>query len=308
MKRDLLRIRAVALLMFFATTICLPAERRFEKKFAVTPGGTFRLETDAGSVSIVGTSSSEVAVVADIRGSEKDVRDFEITANQTDNGVEVKGRGPQSHWFFWNWHELDIHYTINLPHEYAVRVNTSGGDIDVHSIKGSVQGETSGGDILLADIEGEVAMNTSGGGIRAEKVKGDLRTETSGGDIAITSVVGSVDVSTSGGGIRVSDVEGKVRAETSGGDVTVKVVGSNRGVFAETSGGNIDLYLNNDMAATIDASTSGGEVSCDLPLTISGKFDETRIRGSLNGGGNTIHASTSGGNVRIHSSESFRRR
>jgi DUF4097 and DUF4098 domain-containing protein YvlB len=299
MKRKLLRANALALLLIFAATTSLCGEHRFERKFTVTPGGIFTLGTDVGSVSIVGTSTSEVSVLAEINGRERDVEDFEITANQTASGVEVKGHNPHGRWQFWNWNDLDVHYTISLPHEYGVHVNTSGGDIDVRSIKGKVRGETSGGDLQLADIEGGIIMSTSGGGIHAEKVKGDVQMETSGGDIFITSIVGNVDVSTSGGGIRVGDVDGKVRAETSGGDVSVKIAGSNKGVFAETSGGDIDVFVAADIAATIDAETSGGDVSCDLPLTITGRITESRIHGSVNGGGNTIHAHTSGGDVRI---------
>ena len=112
-----------------------------------------------------------------------------------------------------------------------------------------------------------------------------------------------MDVNTSGGDIVLSAIEGKVRAETSGGNITMKVNESNKGIFAETSGGNIDIALPKNIFATVDASTSGGEVTCDYPITMKGKLDESRIRGTINGGGNPIHAHTSGGNIWIRGVE-----
>ena len=101
----------------------------------------------------------------------------------------------------------------------------------------------------------------------------------------------------------MDDVEGSVKAETSGGNVSVSVRGSNKGVHAETSGGNVTIAIAKTVGATIDASTSGGEVECDLPVTVTGKIRSTSIRGTVNGGGNTIYAHTSGGNVRIRGLE-----
>ena len=103
--------------------------------------------------------------------------------------------------------------------------------------------------------------------------------------------------------MKISDVEGKVRAETSGGNMYVKVKGANKGVFAETSGGDIEIVVSKSVTADIDAATSGGSVHFDFPVTISGQIDESRVRGTLNGGGNTIHAHTSGGDVRFRSAD-----
>jgi DUF4097 and DUF4098 domain-containing protein YvlB len=299
MNRALFRpVPLSALLMLAVATSCAD-ERTFEKKFSVTPGGTFTLNTDFGDVAIVGTTASEVSIVAHMKGRASDLEDFEISVYQNDAGVEVKGQGKHSGWRFWDSFNIDVRFSVNLPNEYSVRLNTAGGDIKISDIEGKIQGETSGGDLYVNDIKGEIRLNTSGGDIRAERVAGGLRMQTSGGDIIIASSTGEVEVNTSGGDIRVSSVEGKVRAETSGGDVMVKVTDGNRGVHAETSGGDIDIIVGKDIAANIDASTSGGSVICDLPVTMSGKIDESRVQGTVNGGGNLIYAHTSGGDVTL---------
>jgi hypothetical protein len=54
-------------------------------------------------------------------------------------------------------------------------------------------------------------------------------------------------------------------------------------------------------AVDIDARTSGGRVSSDLPVVtvVQGQQKNTELRGKINGGGPLITAQTSGGSVRV---------
>lgn len=292
----------ILILLLCAAAAAPGAESRYEKKFTVSPGGTLRLETEAGSVRVTGTPSSEVEVIADLRGRARDVEDFKVTATQSGSDVEVTGMGKRSGWFFWSNGDLDVQFTIRVPQEYNLRIATAGGDVDVAGLKGSVDSRTSGGNVMVSEVDGKVVSKTSGGDVRAEKVTGQLRMQTSGGNVRIHTVRGDVDAHTSGGNVQVMDVDGKVEASTSGGNVTVKIVGENKGVNARTSGGDVEIVVGPDVAATIDAATSGGSVECDLPITMQGKFDESRLRGTIHGGGEVVYARTSGGNIRIRAS------
>ena len=301
--RLLSTILLAAALIVSLTVDAGAAEKKFEKKFSVSGGGTLTVAIDVGTVKVIGSSAKEVSIAAEIRGRERDVNNFEISADQSGNNVEVKGKLHKGGGWFWNSTDLDVEFVITVPHEYALRMNTSGGDLSVNDLKGIVNGETSGGDIVVGGVEGEVDLETSGGNVVAEKCKGRIHMETSGGDIRIMTIAGDIDVNTSGGNVKISDVEGKVRAETSGGNIVVKVIGANKGVYAETSGGNIDIVMPKSISANIDAATSGGEVHCDMPVTMSGRIDESRVRGTVNGGGNVIYAHTSGGDVRIRAAD-----
>jgi hypothetical protein len=298
------RLTAVVCLLLVAASMSgVAADRRFEKKFPVSPGGTLTVSTDAGSVRVTGTSSDEVSILVEMEGRQKDIDDFEIKAEQTSGGVEVRGKSHNSGWKIFRSYDMDARFTISVPRNYSVRLSTSGGDVEVQDIQGLVDGKTSGGDVRVGKVDGKMDLHTSGGNIRVESAKGNVRAETSGGDVHVTSVTGDVEGETSGGNVTVADVEGKVRAETSGGNVTVRVRGGNKGVHAETSGGNVEIHIAKNCAANIDASTSGGDVECDLPVTVSGKISDSSVKGTVNGGGPLIYAHTSGGNVRIRPME-----
>jgi hypothetical protein len=179
-----------------------------------------------------------VSVVADLRGRERDVNRFEISADQHGNDVEVRGefKEKMSSWFH-GFNNFDARFVVLVPHEYSVELRTSGGNVEVIALKGRVHGGTSGGDVTAQEVEGEVTMETSGGSIHAEKVTGPVKMKTSGGDVRAVSMTGDVDLRTSGGNVWVEGVDGKVEAHTSGGNVHVKVNGANKGIHAETCGG-----------------------------------------------------------------------
>ena len=301
------RSKILALCLLVVAVAVLTAfggEKTFEKKFSVTPGGTFTLKVDFGSVKVEGTDAKEVSIYAKLDGRQRDLDEFEISASQSGNDVSVIGKNRRgSKWWNWGNNDLDAWFTIRVPREFNLRTETAGGNIEIANIKGRVDGGTSGGDIVLSGITGAINLETSGGNIRVQKIEGQLAMETSGGDIRIAEVKGDVDVNTSGGNIVLNTIEGKVRAETSGGNISVRVKETNKGIYAETSGGNIDIFVPTNIAANLDASTSGGEVTCDFPITMKGKIDESEIRGTINGGGSTIRAHTSGGNIRIRGME-----
>jgi len=294
----------LALMALFLVSCTHATDRRFEKKFSVSAGGKLSLKTDAGSVRVTGSSSDEVSIVADIRGRERMVNGFEITADKDGEGVTVVGRSNKhGSWFFGSNEDLDVEFTVKVPHAYNIAVETSGGNVSVSDVAGSVRAATSGGEAEATSIDGPLDLGTSGGNVKADGVNGEARLETSGGDARARNVKGNVTMSTSGGNVEAVDIEGKVRAETSGGNVRVKVKGPNKGVHAETSGGNIEVVIPKGVGAEIDAGTSGGDVVCDMPITTSGRLSDSHIRGSVNGGGEMIYAHTSGGDVRIRPGE-----
>ncbi|MDH4069613.1 MAG: DUF4097 domain-containing protein [Ignavibacteria bacterium] len=293
----------------FVSILCFPlalfgGEKKFEKKFDVDSGGRLVVKTDFGDVSVKGTSSDVVSINALIRGSMSDLDEFEVTADQSGNTVEVRGKGPKSDsWWSSGLDNMSVRIMIEVPERFNIDVSTAGGDVTVDRIEGAVEAGTSGGDVTVRGIRGEVSVGTSGGDIVAEELTGNLKGSTSGGDIRVAQLSGNAGVETSGGDIRISGVGGSVRAETSGGDIVVLLTGTNKGVMAETSGGDIEIRAAKGIAANLDASTSGGSVVCNLPILLVGEIDESEVRGTINGGGEMIRARTSGGDIRIRQAD-----
>jgi DUF4097 and DUF4098 domain-containing protein YvlB len=295
------------------------ADFKTERRLALEPGGAFTLESDVGSVTLTGDSSSGAIVTITSRRDDFDelfdLR-FEETAGRAT--VTIKRRG---NWLrgFWSgdWFNDNTHLVIRVPSQTTVDLKTSGGSVDasrltgrlgmrtsggslrVESVEGNVEGKTSGGSVRMRDVRGDVVASTSGGSIDIVDVRGNLRATTSGGGIDIESVSGDLYASTSGGGVQIRNAGGRVEAHTSGGPVTAGfATGNSRGGELTTSGGGVRTEIDPKVALTIDASSSGGSVNSDLPVTVQGSIRNS-LQGDLNGGGAVLRLRSSGGGVRI---------
>ena len=295
------------------------ADFKTERRLALEPGGTFALDSDIGTVTLTGDSTSGAVVTVTSR--KDDFNDlFDVQFNETPGAVTVtvKRRGS---WIkgLWNgdWFGDNTQFVVHVPSKTAATIKTAGGSVDasrldgrltvrtsggslrVESVSAPVEGSTSGGSIRMRDLGGDTVASTSGGSIDIVGVRGSLRATTSGGGIAIETVSGDLYASTSGGGVQVRGAGGRVEAHTSGGPVTVRFSAGNKsGGELTTSGGGVRTELDPGVALTIDASSSGGDVHSDLPVTVHGT-SRNSLRGEINGGGATLRLRSSGGGVRI---------
>ncbi|MFA6468704.1 MAG: DUF4097 family beta strand repeat-containing protein [Bacteroidota bacterium] len=273
--------------------------RKYEKQFAVQQGGEVIVEADAGTVRIDSWDKNEVSIVVEIDGTDSRANKYTVEFRQEGNTVYVTGKVRDNSFFKWHVGNLEALYTIYTPKKFNTTVKTSGGNIESKNLIGRADYNTSGGNIAAEKLEGQTVVTTSGGNVDVLDVVGNVDAETSGGNVVCENIVGNVKGYTSGGDVEFIGVDGKVKGGTSGGNVTVKVIGENKGIDVETSGGDIDIYVKEGIGADIDAETSGGSVDCDLPVTVRGKVRDSELHGKLNGGGNPIMANTSGGSIRI---------
>ena len=274
-------------------TAPLLADNRLEKDLTLEPGGRFSIETDAGKVTLTGSNDSGVHIV--VTSKHKDLDEIlTFRFNESAGSASVVARQKHKFSFFSGWHD-SVEWTIRVPAQTKVSIDTSGGAIDVSGLRDAVKLDTSGGGIHVRDQVGDVDCNTSGGGITFTDVKGMVKAETSGGGVHGKTIAGSVHAESSGGSIELDGVTGDIDADTSGGGIRISDAGGR--VRADTSGGGIEVTL--DPSADLSIEASGDAVHTDVPLRVKGEMSHGRLSGSLNKGGNTLKLHTSGGSVRI---------
>ncbi len=178
---------------------------------------------------------------------------------------------------------LTVQYEITVPRKFDVRVETSGGGIQIASLQGSAHVKTEGGGLDFNDIDGKVKGETEGGGIRAVSCRNELLIQTQGGGITIEQFTGS-----------------RVRATTEGESISA---GFDAAPTAEcelrTEGGSVTARLPHGAAITLDAHTDGGSVKTDLPVQVEGQFHNSTLKGTINGGGPLLKLATEGGNIEV---------
>jgi len=300
-------------------------ESPIHRNFNVRPGGTLIIDADVGDikVSVVGTPSVSVDVVRRARTSSRShaddlFKDLDVDFSQEGNDVRIRARyNHPTSWFHWN-NDLDVHFVVNVPAQYNVDLKTSGGDIVVSDLNGEVHARTSGGDVSLGRINGAVDAHTSGGDVSMAEGHTTAMLSTSGGDIKVGDATGALSVKTSGGSIDIRRAQSDLKAHTSGGSIEIGDAGGSIDASSSggsirarlsrqpradsklsTSGGGITVHLAPSVALDIDAHTSGGDVASDVPVTILGKQNDSSLNGKLNGGGPKLVLRSSGGDIRL---------
>lgn len=248
-------IRCLMLGVAFAAPLALSAKitRTVEKTFAVQPGGNLKAATQGGDIKILTSDSPEVHILVKqvIRASSEKEADeilskLTLTLEHAGNDVTAESkyekRGPGT--WFGNWPPVTVSFEVTVPKNFNLNLNTSGGNITVASLSGNVHARTSGGDLEFARIDGDIDAGTSGGNISLKEGTARALLRTSGGDIAIDRAGGPTDVSTSGGNIKINSVAQLISATTSGGNVKATLTEAiKQDTLLSTSGGDVRIRV-----------------------------------------------------------------
>lgn len=223
--------------------------------FDIKAGGNLVLDTDVGSIHIDTHNKDNVVLDVEVEGKYED--EFEVIYELTGNTLNVTGKKERS-----NWSKTRVKFELTVPKNFNLELDTSGGQISIMDLTGEIDARTSGGSVKASNIEGNVKLKTSGGSIKT------------------------------------SDIYGKVNAHTSGGSIRIKQSSQFKDdAEYTTSGGSITALLPDDVKVNLYAATSGGRVSVDYD--VNGRFKKRTIKGSINGGGPELRLETSGGSISV---------
>jgi len=154
---------------------------------------------------------------------------------------------------------------------------------------------TSGGDVQVYDIQGTVHAETGGGLIQMDRIGSDAVANTGGGEIRFGAIGGSIRCVSGGGSIQVDRVGRESWLETAGGDIFVRETGGP--IHTTTAGGNIQIQR---AAAMVSARTSGGRIEV---LHAKGIVLADNSGGSIQvGSASGVRVASAGGSIRLRGS------
>lgn len=295
-------VRAAAILATVSVGPVFAEGFRLEKSFDLAAGDRFVLNSGIGGVTLRGVAGRRASIVVTSNredlGERFDFR-FEHEGGRLSMIVDRKGKGLLSSWF--QGFRGRVQIAVDVPRATPVEIETAGGGIDISDLDASVKAGSSGGGVRVVSVRGEVRLDSSGGGVDAENIDGPAYAESSGGSVSLRSVSGDVQASSSGGGVDIRDAGGRVKADSSGGPVRVRFAAGNaKGGAIDSSGGGVVATVDPSVSLDVDASSSGGSVNCDVPVTVQGRVSRDSMQGKLNGGGAVLRLRSSGGGISIN--------
>jgi Putative adhesin len=270
--------------------------------------GRAHVEVRAENATVRVTTADSPKVAFDVSYDPRDWsgQTLPISSRQSGDSVTLT-LIPQRHewwgWDFWNWGQDDrrrLNVEVRLPRNADLQLQTSNGAVDVASLNGDIGIHTSNGQIRAEQLSGTMDIGSSNAAIALETLKGTLKVHTSNGAIGATGLDGKCRIYTSNGRIQVSGRFDSLDISSSNGSVTARAEsGSNMssGWTIRTSNSQIDLSVPTDLKATLNASTSNGSITIELPVTVQGIHSRTQLAGTINGGGPELSISTSNGSM-----------
>jgi len=308
-KRGVIGLLFIIFFFLMATSGASAAiEETISKSFKVRPGGELTVDTNRGSINVVGKRGDtvDIEIIQNVRTTSKRMakdilEDFQVRFDQDGKNIFIKAEYKRNGFrSFFNrlTNRLQVKFLITVPIEYNVDLHTSGGSISVIELDGEVLSKTSGGSLTFENITGDISGKTSGGSIKIGEIRGDVNAHTSGGSIRIERAEGNIDVHTSGGSITIEEASRAVKASTSGGSVKAYLSQQpEEACRLTTSGGTITVYLDTNIGLDVDARTSGGRIHTDFPVKLSGTVSPRSLDAEVNGGGPQLYLRSSGGSI-----------
>jgi len=308
----------LCLTVFFLTSLA-SADDVIKREFDISKGGKLILETEiGGDIYVKGGDENKVVVKAEvIRMDESDYdMDFDDGSGTLSITVEKNGR--------WRNHDRgEIDFSIKVPNEFDIEIETAAGPVVVEDVKGSVSGKTNGGSLDFYGIDGDIVFRTMGGSIEAKRINGHLDLKTMGGSVTVTDSKADGKVSTMGGSIMIEDVDGDLDGSTMGGSVTyrnvtgrsstsqqnpleistmggsIEVDEAPGGANLETKGGSIEV---NRAGNFVEAETMGGSITIRdvdgwVDASTKGGSVEVRMTGDPDKGKRDVFLSSNGGDI-----------
>ncbi len=266
------------------------------KAFKTSEGKTLIFEGTGGDIRIYTIDKPEVRLK--IYGDQDALEKIEFLYSENSEGMKIKIKRISSIWNFL-FSQSYVYYDLIIPKRYNLNISSSGGDILLKDLVGEVKIKTSGGDIRLEKNEGNVSTTTRGGDIILREIKGSAKAITTGGDIKLEKIEGETYCTTTGGDISIQSSNGKVYATTTGGDIYIDYSGVNKGIKASTVGGDIRLTLDEMTEGYFYLSTIGGDIDNQFSLTKIYSYKSSKVEGEINKPDPRIECTTTGGDIRI---------
>ena len=226
-------LTVLALVPAFAHAECrYTADRNFD----IPASGLRTLAFDLGSNDLV-VEGAPGQTTIEVRGracSSDAAWLDQLTVDQRRDGDRVTITPHAGHDIHFGYAYVDLR--VRVPANLAIVAKGDSGDVEARNI-GSLDFDSSSGDLVADHVAGKLGGEVSSGDIRASDI-GDVEIRrTSSGDITLRDVHGPIEVARVGSGDLHFDTVGSVRIGSVGsGDITVSGVGGDFRVGSRGSG------------------------------------------------------------------------
>jgi len=303
------------------------AERVEEKTLKVNGPTTLMLNNDFGDISVASGADGQVKVKAektawgaDDAEAQKELDELKVVIEQDGDNIDISIEHPdQMNVLNLRPDIWSVKFTITVPEETAVTLNSSNGDLVLSGTTGNADLQTGFGNIEVSDLSGALVVRTSNGNITATDI-------TSEDDVNLTSDFGNVtaqrintaniSIGSTNGTLDIQEVEasGAMKVGSDFGGILLTNAQADTAEIRSTNGKivlkNVDVggtvtvnsefgdqTLNGVDAGGYDLKTQNGKIQVDMArgsVTAHSEFGEIEVLNVENG---TVDLSSNSGAI-----------
>ena len=271
------------------------------KTFNIERNAKLHVETSDANINVSSCECSTVSARITTQGWKIGADGINIVDRQTGDQIDIEVRFPR-HTFEMNWRNRRVDIEIKVPRTADLDLHTGDGNVEVHSINGSILLRSGDGNLRLSDLQGTLKAETGDGNIDMRNVRGDLTLHTGDGHIDVDGIDGSFRAETGDGRVRVSGRFDVLDLKTGDGGIeAVAAEGSklDSNWRLNTGDGNLTLRVPSTIAADVELHTSDGSIDFNLPVMVSGRQGKREVHGQINGGGKLLSLKTGDGSIKL---------
>ena len=138
---------------------------------------------------------------------------------------------------------IEFNFVIQTPAKTSVEIQSMAGNISIQGINGKhfIQNHT--GDIDLWKVEGETRISSTAGNLGVAENRGILFMKTVTGNMHVERSSGEVRLKSIEGNVEVHEIQGTLVTSTVTGNIFSEFSEVSKGIFMESTSGNIDLII-----------------------------------------------------------------
>jgi len=242
-----------------------------------TPGPlAIDIRVPSGEIEVVSTEGEETVVELDASGWTIGSGSFEDVQSLVDGArVELRQRGDGQEVLIDVPHKrrglglifdrVNFQVRVFAPHEAAVEISTSSGDVDLRGRFGGLKAQVASGDVRADELNGRVDIKSASGDVSLQTVGGSANIATASGDIYIRVVHGEATLRSASGDVAVDEAADSVTVQTASGDHRIGSVVAGR-VALTSASGDQHVGIRSGSRVHLDVKTMSGDASSELEV------------------------------------------
>lgn len=311
MSAKLLPILAASILSIVSVSA---AERVETHSWLVGDAPIIKVETFKGTIRVEPAASGKVELALEAQASGRNAEQWleRLSVKASPFGAGLVVAVKHASWgvdFSTDHHPTrDITLVLRVPQPCTLDLKSEFGHIEVaDEFRGNTRARVSTGDIFIGRVNGSVNAVTQSGNVIISRASGDVTARSHFGDLHVGNVLGQANLRADHGNIDVVNSVGDLKAEAVKGNITagmsLQITGD---THLEAAAGDVIVDIDPESSLDVQARTSWGKVNSAIEFEDTDvNLRDSRLSGSLNGGGVLLALRAKGGNVRINSVPTF---